>query len=132
MLINDGNDRLEIIAIECVPETLPTPGDTRFSVDVTSGGFTGSGWAWIDAECLRAFVADLRALEISRNGAAEVESMSPGQFRLRIWATDRAGHVALAGSLSRAKQSLEFSFSFCPTLLPGLVSEFAAIVKASA
>jgi hypothetical protein len=127
MVIREGGDWLEVVATDRVPDHLPTPGDTRLSVAIESQGFAGRGSTWVEASRLAAFVAELRELEASRRGAAEVESISPGEFRLRVWATDRAGHVALAGRLSHGGQALEFGFAFCPSELPGLVAGFEAI-----
>jgi hypothetical protein len=94
---------------------------------VQSRGFFGEGWAWVEAVSLRAFIDKLRELETHRQGSAELESMSPGQFRLRIWATDTAGHIAVAGRLKNDDQALEFQFALCPTLLPQVIAGFEAM-----
>ncbi len=132
MLIREGSDNLEIVATERVPEHLPSAGDTRLAITVTSRGFTGAGAAWVEAPVLRAFVGQLREVEACRQGGAEVASISPGEFALRVFATDRAGHMAVAGRLARAGQALEFEFPFCPSLLPGVVAGFAAMAEAGA
>jgi len=127
--IGDGTKWLKVAVVDQVPLHLPTPGDTKLSTQVEVGDFTGRGYAWIEAHHLLAFVAALRKLEADRQGAAEIVSMSPGEFRLRVLATDNLGHLAVEGQISASGQSLEFGFSLCPSLLPGVVSQFATLVR---
>jgi hypothetical protein len=129
MVIRDGNHSLEIVCTEPVADHLPSEGTVRLAVTVPSGGFGGEGWAWVEASRLRQFVQCLRELEAGRAGSAEVESISAGQFRLRAFAADRAGHMTVAGRIARREQALEFAFVFCPSLLPGVVAAFHAIAK---
>jgi hypothetical protein len=130
VVIREGGDSIEVIATDRVPVHLPSAGDTRLAVTVQSRGFTGAVAAWVEAPVLRAFVRQLRELEARRQGSAELASMSPGEFLLRVFACDRVGHMAVTGRLARAGQALEFEFAFCPSLLPGVVAEFAAIAEA--
>jgi hypothetical protein len=130
VVIREGDDRLEIRLTDRVPGHLPGAGDVRLAVAVESRGFTGAGVAWADAPQLRAFVGQLRELEVRRRGAAELGSMPPGEFALRVFTTDSSGHVAVAGRLARSGQAIEFEFPFCPSLLPGIVSDFADIAGA--
>lgn len=128
MIIRERSDYIEIVATERVPKPLPCAGDTRLAVSVQVQGFIGGGSAWVNATRLEAFVARLRELEAHRQGDAEIESLSPGQFWLQFSATDQTGHMVLAGRLSCGQQTLEFGFEFCPTLLPAIVQGFAAIL----
>ncbi|MGL5078828.1 MAG: hypothetical protein ACRDBG_23775, partial [Waterburya sp.] len=84
MLICEGDNFLEMIATERVPDHLPTPGDTHFEIRVRSSGFAGQGWMWVEFQSLKRFIEQLRELENQRQGKAEISSMSPGQFWLRI------------------------------------------------
>ena len=84
MLIREGDNFLEVIALERITGNLPTPGDTQFEIRVQSFGFAGQGWTWIDALSLRSFAEQLRKLENQRQGKAELESMSPREFWLNI------------------------------------------------
>ncbi|HEY9630621.1 MAG TPA: hypothetical protein V6C84_25270 [Coleofasciculaceae cyanobacterium] len=129
MLIREGNNFLEMIATERIPDHLPTPGDTRFEIRVRSSGFAGQGWMWVDLQSLRSFVDQLRELENQRQGEAELSSMSPSQFWLRIVSTDSLGHMALFGQLSRSEHELKFGFSFDPSVLPSIVKDFQAIAS---
>jgi hypothetical protein len=131
VLIRKGPNFIELVPTDRVPDDLPTAGDIQVSVTVQSQGFTGSGSAWIEAPKLHTFVSQLRELETSRHGTAEVESMSSGQFRLRLFSTDSLGHMALAGRLSRSEHALEFRFEFDPGLLPEVAQRFEAIAAGS-
>jgi hypothetical protein len=128
MVIREGTDRIEIVATDRVPAHLPTPGDARLQVKVESRGFTGHGTSWVEADRLAIFARQLRALESTRRGEAELEGMSPGEFRLRVYSVDQAGHMAIEGRVSDMGQSLEFGFPFCPSLLRELVAEFESFV----
>ncbi|MBE9182755.1 hypothetical protein IQ268_29915 [Oculatella sp. LEGE 06141] len=131
MLICERDNFLEMIATERIPDHFPTPGDTRFEISVQSFGFAGQAWMWVDLQSLRSFVNQLQELEKQRQGEAELSSMSPGQFWLRIFSTDSLGHMALvghlSGHLSRFKHELKFGFSFDPSALPSIVKDFQAI-----
>ena len=141
MIIGEGNDFIEILATERIPGHLPRPGDARLAVSVSSGGFNGEGSCWVEAPRLAAFVGQLQELEASRQGAVEIESISPGRFKLRIWSVDRRGHIAVAGRITHQAYSgkggpyphaLEFGFEFDPTLLPQMISGFQAIAEGPA
>lgn len=127
MEIREGSDRIEISVAERVPGHLPGAGDVLLKVAVRSREFGGAGSAWVDARTLRSFVGQLRDLGARRQGAAELESMSPREFLLRVFSTDRRGHMAVAGRVAHDGQAVEFEFSFCPTTLPRLVAAFAAV-----
>jgi hypothetical protein len=129
MVTREATNSVEIVATERVPDHLPSAGDVRLAISVQSQGFVGVGSGWVEAPRLREFIAQLRELEAQRKGSAEMESISPVQFWLRMLATDRAGHVTLAGRLARGEQNVEFSFGFCPSLLPGVVAAFDAIAE---
>ena len=132
MVIGEGANRLEIVATERVPDHLPTPGDTRFTIAVSAEAYSAAGSAWIDAEALTAFVKELQSVNATRTGFAEVESMSPSKFKLRISVIDQAGHTEASGRLSGAGQSLQFRFAFCPSTLTRIASEFNAVMQATA
>ncbi|HEY9631347.1 MAG TPA: hypothetical protein V6C84_28995 [Coleofasciculaceae cyanobacterium] len=129
MLIRERDNFLEMTATERVPDHLHTPGDTRFEIRVESFGFAGQGWIWVDLQNLKSFIDHLRELENQRQGEAELSSMSPDQFWLRIFSTDSLGHMALVGQLSRFKHELKFGFSFDPSVLPSIVKDFQAIAS---
>jgi hypothetical protein len=140
MLLQAGDDYLELTPIEQTPEGVPGFGDTRFSVRVRCNSFSGETTGYIEAGKLREFAEELRRVEEARRGAAAVESMSPGELLLEVRITDRAGHAAVIGQVGRwSFRGLErahlsvvgYSIPFCPTLLPQITREFRALVKAS-
>ena len=138
MVIREGHNFVEIIATDRVAENLPRPGDTRLAVKACSGGFSGESTAWVDAAALASFVEQLQALEQGRQGSAQIESMSPGEFVLSIWSVDRRGHLAVGGRVLRHIHGhdagpyphvVEFSFEFDPSFLPSVVAAFQAIAQ---
>ncbi|MBE9009643.1 hypothetical protein IQ250_05440 [Pseudanabaenaceae cyanobacterium LEGE 13415] len=133
MLICEGDDFLEMTVTDRIPDHLPASGDTRFEIKVQSFGFSGQSSVWIDRLALISFAAQLQELENRRQGEAELSSISPSQFWLRIYSTDSLGQMALAGRLSRLKPDLncehlvEFGFRFDPSVLPSIVKGFEKI-----
>jgi hypothetical protein len=137
MLIREDDNFFEMIATE----RITTPKDTQFEIGVSfeirvqSFGFAGQCWTSIDALSLRSFDEQLRKLENQRQGKAEVSSMSPREFWLKICSIDSLGHMALFGRLCRFEVGLryehllEFGFSFDPSVLPSIVKNFEAIAS---
>jgi hypothetical protein len=133
MLIRAEDNFLEILVAERIPDNLPTAGDIQVKISVQSFGFSAQGLTWIDCLSLQNFVEQLRQLENKRHGSAELSSISPHEFWMKICSTDSLGHVAIFGRLSQSEQGLrynhllEFGFSFDPSLLPSLVKNFEVI-----
>jgi hypothetical protein len=109
----------------------------RVRVRVRSGVFAGSVDAWIHRDAWVTFRQQLAALERTRQGEATLESMSPGDLRLRIGSLDRLGHMGVEGQMAehslgagaRQPQTMQLEFGpidFDPTLLPELVRELTA------
>jgi hypothetical protein len=144
MLVRDGEDFLELAVTDRGAPGAPDAGDTRFvvRVRVTSKDtvFTAETWCWAELRALAAFAGQLRALEERRQGVAVLESMSPGELRLEIRSTDRAGHVAATGQVGHwcyggtgqpLWSAIGFGIPFCPTELPALVQEFGSLVESA-
>ena len=96
-------------------------------VSVTSKGFSGQASAWICPGAFDSFLADLARLEQRRQGSAEVEAMSGAEFWLRVYSTDRTGHLAVSGrvgSQSGYEHALTFGFDIDPSTLPWIVASF--------
>jgi hypothetical protein len=136
MIVREGHNRIELLVGERVPDHLPAAGDVRFEVTVSSNGFGGRTSAWIDAKSLGRFSQELRKVETLRQGTAELTSMSPGDFILRVETLDRRGHMAISGQMARHsvegqatrfRHTLEFGFRFDCTELPRIASEFEDI-----
>jgi hypothetical protein len=137
MTLTDGVAQVEVGVTEVAAPVPPhsAGGDVRLYVRVTCNGFTGTGSSWIARDVWQRFVRQLERLEYRREGEAVVESMSPDELRLRIFATDHAGHVAVDGQVrTRSVPDLRLQFGairFDPTLLPPLLSELRAVGRAS-
>ena len=108
MTVRSGTNSVELTVLERIPDDLPTPGDVRLRVRVEAEDFAGlSDQVWIEKAVLDQFVEEVRELERTRNGEATLESMSPGEFVLRLRSVDRAGHLAVNGQLKRVTYGVE-------------------------
>src|SRR5262245_49693818 len=130
MVIGDGDHRVEITVHEVIASPALGTGDVRAGVDVTSDRFTGSNPSLYIERAEWDRVADqLSALERTRSGEAVLESESPNDLRLRVYATDRAGHLAVDGHVGMYRYvadtsreiTLAFAFELDPSLLPRIV-----------
>jgi hypothetical protein len=143
VLIRDGEDFLELAVTDRGAAGSPDVGDTRFAVRVrvTSKDtvFTGETWCWVERRVLSAFAQQLRELEERRQGPAALESMSPGELKLEVRSTDRAGHVAAFGQVGHwcyggadapHWSAVTFGIPFCPSELAALVREFGDLAVA--
>jgi hypothetical protein len=139
MIIREGTNFVEIVSTGACSQQpgSPSPYAIKFALSIASGGFSGQGATWIEADQFAAFLVQLRELEGSRTGSATVEGMPPEQFLLRLWAVDGLGHMAVAGRLTHHQfggsrgphlHAIEFGFEFDPTLLPSVVSEFRSMM----
>jgi hypothetical protein len=93
-------------------------------------GFEGGNPSvWFEHSAIADFMAALVNLETSRQGAAEIESMSPAECRLRIRSIDRAGHLAVDVVISRniylnghpQRNACELVFEIDPSTLQRIV-----------
>lgn len=132
MIIKQNDDFVELTVGEVVPADRPGAGDVRATLDVACEGFTGrTDQVWIERDELAGFLAELRDLAQTGQGAAELTSMSPGELRLRVFALDQAGHLAVEGEIARLtyrdpalrEMRLGFSFGLASEQLPGIVRE---------
>jgi hypothetical protein len=133
MVLRDGNDFIELKMAERTPEGLQGAGDVRFNARVQFSTFSAESDVWVAAPALRSFVEQLREVERTRRGAASLTSMSPGELRLEIRATDSMGHVGAFGELgrwcrgtlpARFWSAVSFGIPFDPSLLAGILEEF--------
>ena len=129
MMLGEGSRRLEIAITEVeAPTPQSTGGDVRLLVRVAHGDFAGATDTWVLLEVWDRFLDELRTLERRRQGEARVRSISPGELALRVFATDRAGHLAVEGEVGTLKPGREALLRFAPiafdpSLLPRLVAE---------
>jgi len=97
-------------------------GDPNYSISVSSHGFSGHNETSIVG--IRPFSKALFLLEENRKGEAKLESMSPGELELKVWAVDRSRHMAVEGKIGSFRfgasgtyfwHSLHFGFEFDPS-----------------
>lgn len=134
MLICDHEDYVELSVAE--REYHPAgAGDTLFSVSirVTAMGavFSADAPVWVSLPQILLFATQLRALDEHRDGAAILESISPGEMRLELRSTDTLGHMAAVGQVGRwshrAGGSLNWlALTFTISLDPSNLSDFTA------
>lgn len=140
MLIRNNGNFVEILLVERIPETPPAAGDLHLHVRVACRTFCGEyDGVWVEATAFQDFLSELQFLEEWRQGSATLASISPGELRLQIQATDRAGHIGVTGQLGRwcytggSKMSwCQVTFDFplsCPSLLPQILAEFRAMTE---
>ena len=102
--------------------------DILVVLEVRCLGFTGRIDTWISRTAWAAFCNELEDLELNRQGAASVESISPKELRLTVRSTDRSGHMGVEGFVgyrgTRGEASLSFSvLPFDPSSLPQLARD---------
>lgn len=143
MLIRNNGNFVEILLVERIPETLPAAGDLHLHVRVACRTFCGENdGVWVEATAFQDFLSELQVLEERRQGSATLASISPGELRLQIQATDRSGHIGVTGQLGRwcytggsdgsemSRCQVTFDFpSSCPSLLPQILAEFRAMTE---
>ena len=133
MIIVAGFSRLELTVVEVQPPIhgCTEGGDVCVSAALRFDEFTGAINAWIHRDDWSGFISQLRLLEQTRRGEALLESMTPGELRLRFHSLDMAGHLGVEGELVRFAEghrrlSLQFpTLEFDPGMLAELVSELA-------
>ncbi len=144
VVIRDDRCSIEIALREIGPAGTPAEGDLGVRVAATAaangvgGPFSGSN-ATVGIGCdeWAVFLDDLGELERTRQGGAHVMAMSPAEFRLAIFATDRAGHIAAEGWVGREYSGRNgewhdrvcFSIEIEPSTLPHILKQFEAIAR---
>ena len=128
-----GSRRATLVleTLEVVSDELPTPGDLLIEVSVSVGSFNAQESVWVDQRVHDTFVRDLESLEATRQGGAELNGMSPGEFTLSVYATDTVGHPAIRGHIGGANRalSLEFRFDFDAEHLAALVAGVRGLAR---
>ena len=98
-IVDENNcDFIQLKLVEVLPDYLPTLGDRKFSIKVNSRDFLAEiETVWFDYDAIQKFVANINRMEKLRNGEAQITSMSPNKFCLRIGFYDGWGHVFFEG-----------------------------------
>ena len=131
MRITDTSDcHFAIEQIEADPR-----GDVRAKISAAGKGFSGANQSvWFGRPDIERFVADLRALDESREGSAELESMSPGECVLKFRNCDKLGHLDLEVAIARAVYDFgeadhfrcRIRFEVDPTAFSSMIDELAS------
>lgn len=121
----EGDD---IVAIEETDECSDCF-DLSVVIRVRYRGFAAVVDTWIPRAGWMAFTQALSVLEVQRRGEASVASMSPGELELTVRAVDRAGHMAIAGTVGTVMYDGEASLRFGPMGFDP--SQLVAIASAS-
>lgn len=145
MVIRDEASSVEIALREVGAPSTPSEGDLGVRVAATAaangvgGPFAGrNDTVGIRYDQWADFLESLRELERTRQGEARVTAMSPAEFQLAVFATDRAGHMAAEGWVGREYGGRDgafhdrvcFSIEIDPSTLPEIVRQFEAISPA--
>ena len=125
----EGENYLELEVLPEEDTSLQSYGDAYVTVEVSSNGFRGHNDLWVSSESLRGFCRALVALEASRRGEAELESISPDELHLKVHSISSRGHVAVSGKTGYLIQhesggfwhAVEFGFEFDPSQLASAV-----------
>jgi hypothetical protein len=139
MVVGQGSEQVEISVREVMPVDSPVPGDRHVDVSVVCRHFSARNCgAWISAPDWTRFGRELRALDKSRRGGALLVSQSPADLRLRLYAWDQAGHIAVEGHVGAyhtvaggmREVTLSFAFELDAGLLGETVRAFEALTIA--
>jgi hypothetical protein len=105
ILSDDRNRFVDLQLNEYVESHYPS---VCLEVTVSCGAFAGANsQIWVGTENINRFLVGCRQLERTRKGVAVLESMSPGEFELRIEPVDSLGHFRLCFVVGRDEISAQ-------------------------
>lgn len=107
----DGN-RIDIDVVERVPLHLPAAGDLALHIELSVGGFAGLGSCWVHRDDFRNFATRTNGLITGTIDAPELQSMSPGDFRMRVSRANSRGHYRIDITVARAINPASVTASF--------------------
>lgn len=137
MIIRDGSQSLEITFRERGPAGTPAALDLGINVAVVHKTFSGrNDSVWVQGSDWRQFTRHLAELDRTRKGEAVINAMSPRELRLRIFASDKAGHIMAEGWVGRdyttrgglIENRVSFAIEVDPTTLPALMRQFESMI----
>lgn len=128
MLIGTGDERLSLEVAEFGPPGGPDAGDLCLHVAVSVDGYSATDRFWVFDPEWRRFLDELRQLERSRSGHAELAKSTPEGLELRIASADALGHISVSGAMGRHRadgflRQLQFGFRFDPSMLLSVLRE---------
>jgi len=102
--VKSEQDFIELVEVEGIPEGLPCAGDVGISVSFRAQGFSGVlEETWLGRSEIEEFLSTIESLEETGLGAAEITSLSPEEFTLKVRAMDKPGHVLVKVSLQSGR-----------------------------
>lgn len=114
------------------PQGTPGDEDLLLNVSVSVGGYSAVDQCWVSSAEWAGFMSQLRQLELSRRGQADLLGASPDDLKITFAAIDRSGHMAVSGFVGWHRpdgflQRMEFGFRFDAGLVATLVDELDAV-----
>lgn len=100
MVIGEEDFGIQLRVDEIVTAPALGAGNMRCTVEVVCGTFSGRNRSiYIERSDWSRFAEQLDALERPRQGEAHLHSESPNDLWVRVYATDRVGHLAVEGQI---------------------------------
>ncbi|HMS10619.1 MAG TPA: hypothetical protein PKE66_14125 [Pyrinomonadaceae bacterium] len=90
---------------------LNAKGDIYVAIDIASGQFSGKNDLWIRVKDFTSFCRELNDLNTSLNGEALLQSASPDELSLRVFAADSRGSITLEATTGYSKSGAKFGHS---------------------
>ena len=111
-------------------DPIQSKGDAYLTIQVSSAGFTGRNDLWVCDNVFSEFCRSLVTLERSLKGECLIESVLPEELRLRVFAANSRGTLAIEGTTGYLRldgdlkfwHSVSFGFAFEPQQLTKAIS----------
>jgi len=124
---------IELSVVEAVKEHYPTYRiEIRLETENIKSNF--SNYIWISEEDIDTFILGLENLDETRDGQAELNSMSPEELRLLFKAIDNMGHLAVELKIRKEDRiskdysyDINIEFQVDPTILPYVIKDLKKI-----
>ena len=106
MIIGDDFENIEFVVTEILPEHLPRAGDVSCFVKVRCNNFAGEVESvWFAPEDISLFLSDLRNLEATRKGSANLLNLSSqsesNPLHFEISPSDKLGNLLVKVQLQK-------------------------------
>ena len=133
-IFNEVKSRfVELSIVEAVKEHYPSY-KVEISLETENIKSSFNNYIWISEEDIDTFILGLENLDKTRNGQAELQSMSPGELNLLFKAIDNLGHLAVELHIKKEDRvSMDYSydvnieFQVDPTILPSVIKDLKKI-----
>ena len=126
---------IELSVVESVKEHYPSY-RIEISLETENIKSNFNNFIWISEEDIDSYILGLENLDKTRNGKAELNSMSPGELSLLFKTIDNLGHLAVELKIRKEDRiskdysyDLIIEFQVDPTILSSVVSDLKKIKK---